>query len=344
MTAAAIVPTHPMALARDHYDDEKIALIKRTIAKDATNDELQLFVQVCQRTGLDPFARQIYCIHRGGKMGIQTSIDGFRLIAERTGHYAGQLGPFWCGADGAWKDVWLDSKPPSAAKVGILRSDFKEPIWSTALWASYVQSSPMWSKMGPTMIAKCAEALGLRRGFPQELSGLYTSDEMEQAGGERPAETVSIIRQPAPKHRGQAEAEHMDAEYRAVVNGTMVGAAQEPALAKIIDEKWVESYDPQTGEFVKCKRPTPTRFKRMQALRSELKLDEARWQNGLKPYGVESSTLLTAEQAENMIARLEKMMASQDEVRGTAISMVKQAFPGAREVGADDEEMNGETK
>ena len=166
------------------YDADQVALIRRMIAPNASPDELNLFVQVCQRTGLDPLARQIYCIHRGGKMGIQTSIDGFRLIAERNGHYAGQLGPLWCGEDGEWRDVWLSSKPPAACKVAVIRSDFKEPLWAVANYSFYVQSGPMWQKGGPHMLAKCAEALALRKAFPQELSGLYTGDEMDQAAPE----------------------------------------------------------------------------------------------------------------------------------------------------------------
>lgn len=173
------------------YSAEQIALIKQTIATGATDNELALFLAQAKRTGLDPFNRQIYFIKRGDKGTIQVSIDGFRVVAERSEEMDGQEVQ-WCGADGQWSDVWLVSDPPAAARVHVYRKGCTKPFPGIALWKEYAQPmSPMWKKMPAAMLAKCAEALALRKAFPHQLSGLYTSDEMAQA--EPPAPTVQSV-------------------------------------------------------------------------------------------------------------------------------------------------------
>lgn len=164
-----------MALSREQMD-----LIKRTIAPDLNDNELALFSEVSKRTGLDPFRKQIYAVKRSGKVTFQTGIDGFRVIAQRSGQYEGQTPTLWCDDEGNWTDVWLSSKAPAAAKVGVYRTGFREPLYAVARFASYAADN-LWRKMPEVMIAKCAEALAIRKAFPDDVSGLYTTEEMQQA-------------------------------------------------------------------------------------------------------------------------------------------------------------------
>lgn len=176
---------------------------------DAPAGVIEAFLIQSRRTGLDPAARQIYAVEMGGKWNVLISIDGFRLIADRTGKYRGKQPTMWCGEDGVWKDVWLSSEPPAAAKVTILRSDFDEPVVAVATYAGYcprdkksgeLKPSGQWQFNASNQLAKCAEMLALRQAYPNELSGLYGTEEMDQAAP-APVERPAPVQEPVAASR-----------------------------------------------------------------------------------------------------------------------------------------------
>lgn len=173
--------------------EEKIDLLKRTMCKGATNDELELFIHACNRMQLDPFMRQIHAVKRptfedGQKketMTIQTGIDGYRLIAERTGKYMpGRECTF------TYKDGKVFSATAYVKKMGV--DNVWHEIAHTVYWEEYVckkrdgNVTVIWRDKPHVMLGKCAEACVLRKAFPADLSGVYTKEEMEHADEEVP--------------------------------------------------------------------------------------------------------------------------------------------------------------
>lgn len=216
------------------WTPEQTQLISTTIANGCSNDELRLFAYACQRTGLDPFSKQIYAIKRGGKMTIQAGIDGLRAIAERTGQLSGSQ-TYWCGEDGVWADVWLNSKPPAAAKTVLHRKGAAHPFVGVARFADYNAGQGLWSKMPAAMIAKCSEALALRKAFPADMSGVYSTDEMDQA-----VETVTVTAAPAGDAKIFTAGKAAIAKADSIAKLTEVTGRMEARKADLSDDQYQE--------------------------------------------------------------------------------------------------------
>tara|TARA_R110000868_G_scaffold295548_1_gene555874 strand:- start:299 stop:1117 length:819 start_codon:yes stop_codon:yes gene_type:complete len=166
--------------APSHFTPEQVDTIKNMFCKGLSDDEFKVYLYTCQRTGLDPFAKQIYAVKRGNQMTIQTGIDGYRLVADRSGKYAPGQEPVFVH----------DAHGKLLSATAFIKKRTNDGTWhnvpATAHFEEYVQSfngkpAGLWLKMPRTMLAKCAEALAIRKAFPAELSGIYTKEEMEQA-------------------------------------------------------------------------------------------------------------------------------------------------------------------
>ena len=211
---------------QDGFTPQQVAALQQIGVEGAQPGDLAVFFHQVQRTGLDPFARQIYMIGRRQKQGnqwvtkqtIQTGIDGFRLIArracDRTKETLSISQPYYATPDGNWLDFWPFDTPPVAAKVMVKRGGGEFP--AVAMFREYAGTTRdgsltrMWADKPAVMIGKCAEALALRKAFPLDLSGLYTSEEMNASDADvLGAEAPSVDRLPhVPGGASNAVAQH----------------------------------------------------------------------------------------------------------------------------------------
>ena len=185
----ALAEREPTTLAPTVTTDQ-IELIKRTVANGATADELKLYLYDCARQGVHPLDRLVHFTKRKGKYTPITSIDFMRTRAADTNEYAGSDDAvFTLG------DERIEAPHTATVTVYRLVQGHLAKFTATARWAEYYPGdgdiSFMWRKMPHTMLAKCAEALALRKGFPRQLAGLYAKEEMDQAGESQGGYTVT---------------------------------------------------------------------------------------------------------------------------------------------------------
>lgn len=189
-----------------HFSQKQIEILKNSICKGVSNEEFEVFIMACVKTQLDPFMRQIYAVKRKSKkpdgtwgetMTIQTGIDGYRLIAERTERYAPGPEPTYV----------YDNNGQLISSTSYIKKQTKDGTWHTVSASAYLDEycqtfvdkqtgekkpTGMWVNMQRTMLAKCAEAQALRKAFPAEMSGVYTKEEMQQADVEEITPKISL--------------------------------------------------------------------------------------------------------------------------------------------------------
>lgn len=186
--APGLAKAEPMA-----FTEEQERMIRDTFANGANPQEFAVLLEIAKVRRLNPLLRQIHFVKRWDRergrevWSTQVSIDGLRAIAERTGKYDGQDEPDFVEKDGKL----------IACKVRVYRKDWARPAVGVAYWSEYVQTkkdgsvTAFWARMPHVMIAKCAEAIALRKAFPEDMSGLYVPEEMAQADNGRRAPTVT---------------------------------------------------------------------------------------------------------------------------------------------------------
>lgn len=298
---------------------QQAALAHIGIAEAPPADQ-QVFMHVCQRTGLDPFNREIYMIPRKergqDKWTIQTGIDGFRKRAEQHPQYAGTLDPEWCGEDGVWRDAWVDRRPPVAARVKVLRHDRANPISLPVRFAEFAATfadgnlQGQWKTKPAHMIGKVAEAASLRKAFPADFAGLYTDDEMAHQDNARSSRGM-IVEQPTQSVTAAELTGQTPPPAQEPVQPEQPAAQpREDAAAKPTRKATTRKARP--AEETSGDKPDPRAMSKLFALIGKSEIDDRQdWASGVLGRDVETFATLTADEVSQLIDRLEHPIADE---------------------------------
>lgn len=194
------------------WTSRQLDTIMRTVANDTNDDEFSLFIEYAKAKGLDPFSKQIIAVvyskddPKKRKMTIIVTQDGQRVLASRCRDYRpaedepvftldpalkGPTNPigiekvtvtlFKQDNTGAWHPVkgwayWSEYAPTREEWALDQESGKRKPTGKVTL-----DQSGNWAKMPRVMLAKCANMVALRAGWPETFSGLYVEEEMDQA-------------------------------------------------------------------------------------------------------------------------------------------------------------------
>jgi phage recombination protein Bet len=179
----------------DYSKAEVAKVLRETVAKGLTDSEYIAFGTLCAATGLNPIRKEIWAIKTSQGLQIMTGLNGYRAIANSHPSYDGMEGPvFHYDENGNLK----------SAEVFVYRKDRSRAHKGYAILKEVSNNGPVWKQRTHQMLAKCAECDGLRRAFPQEMSGLYAEEEMPSEfnkpsdNGFTPAKVVQPAPLPAP--------------------------------------------------------------------------------------------------------------------------------------------------
>ena len=202
------VATQQNQVAINWEDSKVVDVIKSTVAAGTTNEEFSMFAEFCKGTGLNPFKKEIWCIVTGKgqyrKVQMMTGINGFYAIANSHPQFDGVENDY-----GPMKEIELRTpekkkiKVPEWIECKVYRKDRSRPQMFRAVWEEFHQDLvtrngylSIWAQKPSLMLEKCAESMALRKAFPQELNGMYTSEEMPSNFSSEKAEVIKPKQEP----------------------------------------------------------------------------------------------------------------------------------------------------